>query len=424
MSTRHAATVGDDGSVTPGGTGRPGWVARLRSRWQPGPWTADATGVTIVVVLLLLVGLLMSFSASFVDAAEAGDPFGTFRRQLVWALIGLPTFVAAANLDHRIWRRLSWPILGIALAGLVLVLVPGVGTTVYGSTRWIQLGPIAIQPSELAKLASLLWLADVLERKRPKAGELHDTRHLLIPALPLLFVLSFLVLAQPDLGTTILFGLIIGAVLWVEGLPGRFVAVAITGGLVAIAALAVVAPYRIARIRGWLWAEDHPLDEGFQLLQSLYALGSGGILGLGLGSSRSKWNLLPNPETDFIFAIIGEEVGLVGALGIVALFSAMLFLGLRIAYAAADGFGRTVAFAITAWLVGQALINMGTVTGLLPITGVTLPLVSIGGSSLVSTLLALGILVAIARRATPVPRRPPRVRRPLLPPSLDPEHRG
>jgi cell division protein FtsW len=388
----------------------PGRIARLRARWQPGPWNSDATGVTVVVLLLLLIGLLMSFSASFVDAAEAGDPFATFRRQVVWAAIGLPAFVAAANLDHRIWRRLSWPLLAAALLGLVLVLVPGVGTTVFGSTRWIQLGPIAIQPSELAKLASLLWLADVLERKRPKDGGPFETPHLLVPALPLLFVLSILVLAQPDLGTTILFALIIGAVLWVEGLPGRFVAGAIVAGLFAIAALAVVAPYRVARIRGWLWAEDHPLDEGFQLLQSLFALGSGGVFGLGLGSSRSKWNLLPNPETDFIFAIIGEELGLIGSLGIVALFSALLYLGLRIAYAAEDGFGRTVALAVTAWLVGQALVNMGTVTGLLPITGVTLPLVSVGGSSLVSTLLALGILVAIARRA--VKPRPARRARP------------
>jgi cell division protein FtsW len=390
---------------------RPGAIARLRRRWAPGPWNPDATALTGITLVLLIVGLVMSFSASFVDGAQAGDPFAGFRRQLMWAALGVPAFVAAASLDHRIWRRLSWGLLLASLIGLVLVLVPGIGVERFGSTRWIGIPPVVVQPSELAKLAALLWLADVLERKRPRDGSLHATEHLLVPALPLLGVLGVLVLAQPDLGTTILLGLIIGAVLWVEGLPGRFVAAALAVSALAVAALAVVAPYRVARIRGWLWPEQYPLDEGFQLLQSLYALGSGGWFGLGLGSSRGKWNFIPNPETDFIFAIIGEEVGLVGAVGVIALFSGLLYVGMKVAYAAADPFGRTVALAITAWLVGQALVNIATVTGLLPITGVTLPLVSVGGSSLVSTLIALGILVAIARRPAPARRE----RRPTTP---------
>ena len=375
----------------------PGRWARLQARWRPGAWTADATALTVLTLLLLLLGLVMSFSASFVPAAEAGDPFTVFRRQAAWAVIGLAAFVLAARLDHRIWRRLAWPMLVLAVLGLALLLVPGVGETRYGSTRWLGIGPLSIQPSELAKLAALLWVADVLERKRPRDGMPHTTDHLLIPALPLLVLLAGLVLAQPDLGTTILLAMIIGAVLWVEGLPGRIVAAAIVLGGLAVAALAVVAPYRVARIRGWLWPERFPLDEGFQLLQSRYALGSGGTFGLGLGSSRGKWHFIPNADTDFIFAVIGEELGLVGALGVVLLFTALLYLGLKIAYAAPGGFGRTVALAVTVWIVGQGLVNIGTVTGLLPITGVTLPLVSVGGSSLVSTLLALGILVAIAR---------------------------
>jgi cell division protein FtsW len=387
---------------------RPRTLTRLRERWTPGPWNGDATAVTLVTVVLLIVGLVMSFSAAFVEDAEAGQLFGTFRRQLQWATIGMAAFIVTARLDHRIWRRLAWPLFAVSLVGLVLLLVPGVGETRYGSTRWLGVGPLSIQPSELAKLGLLLWLADVLERKRPRDDLPHTTEHLLIPAVPVLVLVSALVLAQPDLGTTILLALIVGAVLWVEGLPARFVALSIGTGILAVAALAAIAPYRVARIRGWLWPERFPLDEGFQLLQSWYALGSGGWFGLGLGSSRAKWNFLPNPETDFIFAIIGEELGLVGALGVMTLFSALLFLGLRIAYAATDGFGRTVALAVTAWIVGQALINIGTVTGLLPITGVTLPLVSVGGSSLVSTLVALGILVAIARR----PSLPARTQRP------------
>jgi cell division protein FtsW len=385
-----------DGQARPAGR----W-ARVRARWRPGPWNADATALTVLTLLLLLLGLVMSFSASFVPAAEAGDPFAVFRRQVGWAAIGLVAFVTAARLDHRIWRGLAWPLLLVAILGLVLLLVPGVGETRYGSTRWIGIGPLSIQPSELAKLAALLWLADVLERKRPRNGLPHTTEHLLIPALPLLVLLAALVLAQPDLGTTILLAMIISAVLWVEGLPGRIVAAAVALGGLAVAALAVVAPYRVARIRGWLWPERYPLEEGFQLLQSRYALGSGGTFGLGLGSSRGKWHFIPNADTDFIFAVIGEELGLVGALLVVLLFSAVLYVGLKVAYAATDGFGRTVSLAVTAWIVGQALVNIGTVTGLLPITGVTLPLVSVGGSSLVSTLLALGILVAIARRQPP-----------------------
>jgi cell division protein FtsW len=379
---------------------------RLRERFAPGPWSGDATAVTLVTAVLVVVGLIMSFSAAMVDDAEAGQLFGTFRRQLQWAVLGGIAFVVTVRLHHRVWRRLAWPLLLISLAGLVLLLVPGVGETRYGSTRWLSVGPLSIQPSELAKLALLLWLADVLERKRPRNDLPHTTNHLLIPAVPALGLVGALVLAQPDLGTTILLALIVGAILWVEGLPGRLVALAIGSGVLLVGALAAVAPYRVARIRGWLWPERYPLDEGFQLLQSWYALGSGGWFGVGLGSSRAKWNFLPNPETDFIFAIIGEELGLVGALVVVALFSALLFLGLRIAYAATDGFGRTVALAVTAWIVGQALINIGTVTGLLPITGVTLPLVSVGGSSLVSTLVALGILVAIARRPAEDPAGP------------------
>jgi cell division protein FtsW len=212
------------------------------------------------------------------------------------------------------------------------------------------------------------------------------------------------VLAQPDLGTTILLGLIVGAVLWVEGLPARFVAAGGVAAVAAVGALAVIAPYRLARVTGWLDPESDPLGSGYQLLQAKFAMGEGSLFGLGLGSSRGKWNHVPNPETDFIFAIIGEELGLAGATAVLALFAALLFFGLRVAYAAEDGFGRTVAFGVTAWVVGQALINVGTVTGLLPITGVTLPLVSVGGSSLVSTLVALGILVSVARRP-PAPTR-------------------
>jgi cell division protein FtsW len=356
-----------------------------------------AIGLTVVTLFLLLVGLLMSFSASIVDAAQDGDAFGIFRRQAVWAGIGIPAYLLASRLPRSLLRTLSWP--GMVLAGLALalVLVPSIGVSRFGSTRWLGFGGLVVQPSEIAKLVLLLWIADVLERKRPHDGSLHTTAHLLVPAVPALAVFGGLVLLQPDLGTTVLLGVIVGAVLWVEGVRLRIFAAVVTVGALAAALLAIIAPYRLARVRGWLWPERYPLDEGFQLLQSWVALGSGGVFGIGLGSSRGKWNFIPNPETDFVFAIIGEELGLVGAGTIVVLFLALLLVGLHIAYNAQPGFDRTIAFAITAWIVGQALLNIATVIGLLPITGVTLPLVSAGGSSLVVTLVSLGIVANVAR---------------------------
>jgi cell division protein FtsW len=365
------------------------------------PWTPVAIWLVIVTAILLLFGLLMAFSASFVDAAQDGDAFATFRRQAQWALVALPVFWVASRTPRVAVRRLAWPAFGATLLGLVLVLVPGIGVTRYGSTRWLGVGEIVVQPSEIAKLMLLLWLADVLERKRPRDGSLHTTEHLLLPALPVLGATAFLVLLQPDLGTTILLAAIVALVLWVEGLRMRvFVATTAIAGAAA-AVLAVTADYRSARIRGWLDPEAYALGEGFQLLQSWVALGSGGLTGLGLGSSRGKWNYLPNPGTDFIFAVIGEELGLFGAGLVLALFALLLGLGLHVATVARPGFDRTVAFTITGWIVGQALLNVATVIGLLPITGVTLPLVSAGGSSLVITMAALGVLVNIARDPAP-----------------------
>lgn len=379
----------------------PTWLRRLTARGA-GAWTREATVVTLIVTALTVIGLVMSFSASFVDAAETGDPFDVFQRQLVWAAMGAVAFVVAANLPHRVWRGMSWPLMVVALAGLALVLTP-VGLERFGSQRWLALGPVTVQPSELAKLATLLWIADVLSRKRRPDGRPLTTAHLLVPALPLLAVEAALVLAEPDLGTTVLLAGIVTLILVVEGLGWAHVAGGLGLGVGGVVLFTLMADYRMHRLTGWLHPEQVPDSAGFQLLQSLYALGSGGWFGVGLGSSRGKWNFIPNPETDFIFAIIGEELGLVGALLVLALFAALLGVGVRIARHAPDPFGQTVAFAVTGWLVGQALLNVGTVTGLLPVTGVPLPLVSVGGSSLVTTLSALGILVSIARGSAATP---------------------
>jgi len=361
-------------------------------RWPPGAIT-----LTVVTVLLMLLGLLMSFSASIVDAAQEGDAFATFRRQALWAAISLPAFAIATRFPRRHLRTLSWPLMIVALVLLVLVIVPGIGVTRFGATRWLGLGGFAFQPSEVAKLALLLWLADVLERKRPRDGSLHTTAHLLLPAVPALAVVGGLIMLQPDLGTTVLMVLIVTGMLFIEGIRLRIMAGGLAIATMMVAVLVLVAPYRIARIRGWLYAEEFAQAEGFQLVQSWVALGSGGVFGLGLGSSRGKWNFVPNPETDFVFAIIGEELGLVGGTGLILLFVTLLLLGLHVAFTASPGYDRTLAFTVTTWVVGQAFVNIGTVIGLLPITGVTLPLVSAGGSSLLVTMVALGLLINVAR---------------------------
>jgi len=377
-------------------------VRTRRPRERPrGTWTGVSLLLTVTTLLLVMLGLLMSFSASFVDAAQEGDAFRTFRRQALWASIAVPAFLVAARVPFRLVRAAAWPLMLGTLASLVLVLIPGVGVTRFGSTRWLGVGPLVFQPSEVAKLALLVWVAYVLDRKRPPGDAFHATSHLLVPAVPALGILGVLVMLQPDLGTTVLLALIVAAILWVEGIGLRIFGAVGLVGLAGVAALAVSADYRAARIRGWLRPEEYPLGEGFQLLQSYVALGSGGVFGLGLGSSRGKWNFVPNPETDFVFAIIGEELGLVGAGTIVILFLVLLTAGLHAAYAAGHGLERTVAFAITVWVAGQAFVNIGTVIGLLPITGVTLPLVSAGGSSLLITLVSLGLLVNVAR--TPMP---------------------
>ncbi len=372
--------------------GTRGRAAEVASRWSPG-----AIALTLVTVLLVLLGLLMSFSASIVDAAQDGDAFGTFRRQALWAALSVPVFFLATRFPRRHLRTLSWPLMILAVVLLVLVVIPGIGVTRFGATRWLGFSGFVFQPSELAKLALLLWLADVLERKRPSDGTLHTTEHLLIPAAPALLLVGGLVMLQPDLGTAVLLAMIVGAMLYIEGLRLRFFIGALGLGAAMVAVLIVIADYRVARIRGWLYAEEYAQAEGFQLVQSWVALGSGGVLGVGLGSSRGKWNFVPNPETDFVFAILGEELGLVGAVGLILLFLTLLLLGLHAAFAAAPGYDRTLAFTVTVWIVGQAFVNIGTVIGLLPITGVTLPLVSAGGSSLLVTMATLGLLINVAR---------------------------
>jgi len=390
---------------TVGLAGRAGRVAHvLRDRleaFQPGPWTR--TSITLVGITLALValGLVMSFSASVVTAAEQGNAFDEFQRQLVWAGLGVPVFFITASIPVRFWRTMGKWLLLVALVALAAVVMgAGVGAAETGSDRWLELGPLRAQPSELAKLATVLFLADVMARKKASRGNVLTVDHLLIPAIPLLVLQAILLMMEPDLGTTLLLAGIVFLVLFIEGLELRWIGLAATVAAFGGLFLASTAAYRMDRIRGWLEAEADPMGAGWQLIQSLTALGSGGWLGSGLGTGRGKWNYVPNPHTDFIFAVIGEELGLLGAVATLSLFAVLASVGLFVAARARDPFARTVAFVISGWIAGQALLNVMTVVGLLPITGVTLPLVSAGGSSLVTTLVSLAILVSITRETS------------------------
>jgi cell division protein FtsW len=351
----------------------------------------------ITVAVLNVVGVVMVLSASsVVSLTTYGSAWYFFERQLIWTVLGAVAFVFASRIDYRRWRDWARPLLFVTTGLLVLVLVPHFGTYVAGSRRWLGIGSWRFQPTELAKLAVVLFAADLLTRRE---HELHDWRATLRPIVAVVAGLGGLVFLEPDLDSTILLGLIAAAVLLVGGVRLRHLATAAAGGLTLATILAFSAPYRRARLLTFLHPTATAGNGGYQIVQSLIALGSGGVAGVGLGAGRAKWLFLPNAHTDFIFAVIGEELGLVGALAVLGLFVAFAVLGLRAAYRAPDRFGLLLAAGITAWVVGQAAVNIGGVVGLLPVSGVPLPFVSFGGSALVFTMLAAGILANVARQA-------------------------
>lgn len=351
--------------------------------------------LTITTGLLVLTGSAMVFSASFVTSlANHGSSFLYIQRQLLWIVLGALAFVIAARTDYRKLRKLGILLYGFCVLSLIAVLVPGIGVASGGSSRWIALGPLSFQPSELAKLAVVLVIADLYAKKKPGAFE--DPMHMLLPFAPIAGVLTVLVMAQPDLGTTLLIGAIGFGMVFIAGARLRhLIPLGAAGAGLALAA-AMLEPYRRDRILSFLDPWKDPLNTGYQTIQSLIALGSGGWFGVGLGASRQKWLYVPNAHTDFIFAILGEEMGLIGTFVIVGSFAFLTYLGIKTAQRAPDRFGMLVAAGITIWMSVQALVNMGAVVAALPITGVPLPLVSFGGSSLIVSLLAMGILVNIA----------------------------
>ncbi|MFA1548056.1 putative lipid II flippase FtsW [Actinomadura chokoriensis] len=349
-------------------------------------------------MMLLALGLTMVLSASSVKQLQTtGSAYTLFQKQAVWVGIGLPGMWLASRLPVKTFRALAYPLLLLSIVCLGLVLVPGLGRSANGATRWVDLGPVQIQPSELAKLGLVLWGADLLARKE-RLGQLTEWRPLLVPLLPGAGVLVLLVMLGSDLGTTLVLLTIFLGLLWVVGAPGRlFVGIA---GLVCllVSILILVEPYRMQRLTGFLDPSGNQLTTNYQGTQGLFAVASGGLFGTGLGEGRAKWDYLPHAETDFIFAIVGEEFGLIGTLVVVGLFGTLAYAGLRIARRVKDPFTRLAAAGVTAWLVVQAIVNIGAVIAVLPITGIPLPLVSYGGSALIPSLFALGMLLAFAKR--------------------------
>jgi len=383
-------------------------IALNGTRAASRPATASSQGqVDTVLVGTLIVlasfGTLVLFSASYaVGIRDTGDSLYFLKRQAASAVLGVAALLVTARVDYHFWRR--WSVPAMIGTGLMLLAVLPLGRTVFGARRWFEVGPVQVQPSEIMKFVLILYMADLLDRKGSRI------RHFLNGAIPFAIILGailFLVMLEPDLGTATVLAVIGISVFLIAGADIRQLGLFLMSGVGAFALLAFTAPYRRERLLLFLHPERDLRDAGWQLWQARIALGDGGVFGLGLGASRQKFSWLPAAHTDAIFAVIGEELGLVGCAVVIGLFAAVAVRGYRTAMRAPDRFGAIMATGITTWLVFQAVINIGGVTTAIPFTGVPLPLFSYGGSSLAVTLGALGVLINISR-ATGTPKRAPR----------------
>jgi cell division protein FtsW len=346
-------------------------------------------------VMLLSAGVVMVYSASAIVAADRfHDPYFFLKRQLFWALLGSAAMLIAARVDYRRLERVALPALVVAGVLLVLVLVPPIGQAINGTRRWIRLGPVSFQPAELAKLALVVYLAAFLARR----GEaLDDLRHSLLPPLAVAGLFAGLVLVQPDLGNCLTLIVLTFGLLYLAGCPVRYLGWMVAPAVPLLVAAVYAAPYRLRRITAFWDPWSDPRGSGFQIIQSWLAFGNGGVLGQGIGASRQKLFYLPESHTDFIFAVVGEELGFVGAVAFVALFAVVIWRGLRIGLRTTEPFGAYLALGITLLIATQTLVNLGVVTGLLPTKGLPLPFLSFGGSALLMTMVATGVLLNISQ---------------------------
>ena len=350
-----------------------------------------------VLIALIPVGLLMVGSASFVDAitTHQGQPWYYAQRQLVGGVLGSGLLVLGLRMPYRLWHRHAITLMAAVLGLLVLVLaLPASLTQVNGARSWFRFGAFSFQPAELAKFAAIVYFARWLSRR---AGQVADASAGLVPYALMLGTLCGLVMLQPDLGTTVVLALIGGVMYIAAGARLLHIALALLLSSTAFWGMVNLATYRADRIAAWLDPFSHYDGAGYQPVHALSALARGGLIGVGLGQSREKFLWLPQAHTDTILAIIGEEFGFLGAAAVVLCFALIAWRGIRIALRAPDSFGRLLAVGITAWLVGQAIINLAVVVGLIPFTGLTLPFLSYGSSSLMTCLLASGVLLSVAR---------------------------
>ena len=359
-----------------------------------GPGVAERRALMLLTFLLVVYGLVMAYSASAAQAYfEHGSSFYFFGRQLVWVCLGVVTMYVLSRVDYAWFRRAAVPLAGLALAGLLLVLVPGVGSAINGARRWLILGGQGVQPSEFAKLAAVVLVAALIVR-RPRevltpGGFLRLVAIGIVPA-------AALIMLEPDLGTTLVLVAAVVAVLVAGGAPLRYLFGLAAVGVFAVLTLIAVEPYRLERLVTFFDPWKDPQGSGFQATQSLISIASGRVFGVGLGNSVQKFGFLPEQTTDMITGIIGEELGLIGLLVLLALYAALAWACFRIALNCKDLFGKLLATGITAIIIGQACINVGAALGLLPLTGVPLPLVSLGGTSMLVVLAGLGIMLNIA----------------------------
>lgn len=372
-------------------------IDRIQASAKDNRGWADCDLVLMALMTVLcLIGLVMVLSASSVTSLrQYGSPWHYFERQALWLALGLVAFVVAVRVDYHHWRRLAVLGVVVSMGLMVAVLHSSAGVDGGGSSRWIGIGTWRLQPSELAKLALVVFAADILDRR---VERIRDWRYSMTPVLLAFGGMAVLVMAQPDMGTTMILACIVLAALYVAGIPLLPLSTLVAVGSAAALLLAKAAPYRWRRMTAFWHPFSDAANTGYQSAQGVVALGSGRLFGVGLGATRAATGYLPNQYTDFIYAIIGEETGLLGSLLIVGLFVALAVVGIRVACRAPDRFGSIMAAGITAWLVGQAVINIGAVVGLVPVTGVPLPFVSFGGSSLIIAMCALGICCNVAKQ--------------------------
>jgi cell division protein FtsW len=356
-----------------------------------------ATVLLVVVALLCIIGLVMVGTASSVISIDDyGTPWAILIREGMWMAVGAVALGLTLRFDYTKLRRLSPLILAITFGLLLIVMVPGLGVNAMGSSRWIGFGQFRIQPSEVMKLALVVFAADFITRRLDEDA---SDRRIMGPLLLVTAAAGGLILMQPDMGTAMVLAAIALTMLFVSGV--RLGPVMKLLGALAVVGLivAVASPYRRERLLSFLDPSAHSSSSGYQVMQSLIGLGQGHLFGAGLGGGQQQWGFLPNAHTDFIFSVIGEELGIVGAVAVLLLLGVFLWLGIRTATKSRDRFGSLLALGLVAWIAAETLINVGAVLGVLPVTGIPLPFISFGGSSLVITMIAAGVLINIARQS-------------------------